>query len=364
MLALAQDSEDSADLMPAPLALARSGLASHPLAVQSVALVRAAPTYHEQAALTGLGYDTAEGRRLWAVEKVPLCGPDGREWPGAFGVRRSDTGEAIGTVGSRYAPMQNADRCASLEDTFSHLPPSLRPRIENAGALGSGAGVGRGARNVGARVFAQLNLPPEFSALLRVPQDRDSELRAFLTLTGANDGSAREVIGASVIRIVCRNTHAAASKEAKVKGLALRHTSGPIGSYRDTVSTWLREVGAAYRAHGDLLRHYASKPMGSAAVALAASEILDVAPEATNRTKAQSANVDAIVDMIIGRDGQFVARGEVSAYSVLQAVTAYEMHRRPARGELAAQTETRLWSVLAGETVIPRAFAVLDRAIA
>jgi hypothetical protein len=366
-----QTTEDTTALVPVSLAHARAGLAAHPLAPRSVGLARfeeAAPPYIDQMATSSLGHDTADGgRRLWTVSKVPLYSPDGTVWPGAFGTRRDDTGAALGVVGPRYKPLQNFQLAEALDVAFRHLPPSERPRIVNAGALGGGAGFGAGDDTTqGARVFAQLALPAELSGLLHVPADRHSPTAAFLTLTNTHDGSSAAVIGASCVRIVCRNTWQMAHGEAKRRGgFSLKHTVGNVDAYRAKVSSWFKEIGAGYRTQGERMRAFSARSMKANAVDAAVAEILfgEVLP-VDEQTKAQKANAEAIIEMIEGRDGEFVAAGDVTAYSVFQAVTAYEMHRRPARGELPTQTETRLWRVLTDDEIIPRAFAVLDAVIA
>jgi hypothetical protein len=242
------------------------------------------------------------------------------------------------------------------------MPPAFRPRIVNAGALGGGVGFGVGDDETqGARVFAQLALPAELSGLLHVPTDKHSPTGAFLTLTNTNDGSSSAVIGASCVRIVCRNTWQMAHSESRRRGFVLRHTVRNVDEYRARVSAWFKEIGAGYRAQGEKMRAYAGRSMNSAAVAAAVSEILhgEVLPP-DDMTKAQKANAEAVIEMLETRDGEFVAAGDVTAYSVFQAVTAYEMHRRPARGALEAQNATRLWRVLTDDDVIPRAFKVLD----
>jgi hypothetical protein len=354
------------ETLPVPLATVRASMSAHPLAAtvptsRALATVAAVP-YAQQLADAGLG---------WTVSKGPLYGPDGRVWPGAYGIRRNDTEAPLGTVGSRYVPLQNAQVAEALERMFAHLPGSMRPRLENAGALGGGSGNGAAGErhDVGARVFAQLAMPAELSALLRVPQDGESETSAFLTLTNRHDGGGSAVIGGSVVRIVCRNTFAMASREARAAGgLALRHTINRTSSaaYREHVSKWLKSLGAAYAAEGERLRSYAARPMRSVDVVAAVTEILHgevLAPE--EQTRAQRAAVDAVIEMIEGRDGQFVPTGDVTAYSLLQSVTAYEMHRRPARGALEAQTDTRLWRVLSDDSdTITRAFGTLDAVLA
>lgn len=358
------DAESTA-LVPASLASARVALAAHPFAAPVTALAtidRVAP-YASQMAATGLGFSADDGaRRLWSVSKVPLYGSDGRVWPDAFGTRRDDTGARLGIVGPRYKPLQNQQLAEALELAFGHLPAGIRPTIANAGALGDGPGFGAGSRNIGARVFAQLALPPQLSGLLRVDADRDSDTVAYLTLTNTHDGTSSAAIGASATRIVCRNTWQLAHAESKRRGgLSLKHTAGNVDQYRQHVSAWFKATAQGYAMQGEKLRAYAAHRLSAAVVEDVAAKVLFgevIEPE--ERTKAQTANVEAIIEMIEARDGEFVARGDVTAYSVLQSVTADEMHRRPARGELAAQTETRLWRVLTDDEVIPRAFKALD----
>jgi hypothetical protein len=319
------------------------------------------PSLAQQVADKGLG---------WGVSKVPLYSAVGIAWPGAWGIQRDDTMAPLGVVGSRYKPLQNADMGAALDLAFGHLPSSMRPRIESAGALGAGPGMGVGGRGVGARVFAQLALPAELSRLVQVRADKGSEVRAYLTLTNTHDGGGSALVGGSVVRIVCRNTFAMANAEIKRGakagvGLRLRHTTAVIGAYREEVSAFLHAVAVGFKSQGERMNGYAGKKMLADAVRAAAVAILVpdfVEAGGATMTKGQTARVDAITEMVEGRDGRFVPTGEVTAYSVLQAALAYEMHRRPARGELAEQSETRTWRVLAADSdTITRAFAVLDR---
>jgi hypothetical protein len=363
----ANDTDDSHALVPVSLAAARSALARHPLAPCSTALVRveeSPPDYAEQLAATDLGYNTDAGRRLWTVSKAPLYGSDGRVWPDAFGTTRDDTGARLGIVGPRYKPLQNAQLGEALDLCFRHIPAAFRPRIVNAGALAGGVGFGAGPDSTkGARVFAQLALPAALSDLLRVDADKHSPTAAFLTLTNTHDGTSAAVIGAAITRIVCRNTWQMAQSEAKRRnGLALRHTVGNVDAYREHVSQWLKDTAKGYAVQGERLRTYARKALSAEVVATTVNAILyPDAVEVSAPTKARKANVAAVLELIESRDGEFVPAGEVTAYSVLNAVTAYTMHSRPAKGTDDEQTDTRLWSVLTDDKTIPRAFRLLDQ---
>lgn len=361
------DTDDSQALVPVSLAAARIALANHPLAPPTTALARLEQQYAEQLAATDLGYDTDTGRRLWTVSKAPLFGSDGRVWPDAFGTQRDDTGARLGIVGPRYKPLQNSQLAEALDLCFRHIPANFRPRVMNAGALAGGIGFGVGSDSTkGARVFAQLALPNEISNLLRVDADKSSPTGAFLTLTNTHDGTSAAVIGASVTRIVCRNTWQMAHSESKRRGgLSLRHTVGNVDTYREHVSQWLKDTAAGYAVQGERLRSYARKALSADRVATTVNAILyPDAVEVSAPTKARKANVAAVLELIESRDGEFVPAGDVTAYSVLNAVTAYAMHTRPARGTDDEQTDTRLWTVLTDDKIIPRAFRSLDALIA
>jgi len=351
-MALATLDEDTTTL-PATLDVARSGLAAHPFneAPVSTSLAIYSAGYVQQMANTRLGFTDAHGaRQLWTVSKQPLSGPDGEVWPGAYGTQRDDNGERLGVVGSRYVPLQSHHVAEALEQSFAHLPREFRPKVERAGTLG-GSG----------RVYTQLTLPPELSELLAVPKDRASANGAYLTHTNTHDGSTTSILGATCVRIVCKNTWRMAHAQTRAKGFVLKHTVSNVEAYRADVGKWLMDVAAGYAKQGQRLRAYSDKVMSPAAVARAVDEILfGEVKEKKSKTRQQQAKADAIIEMIEGRDGEFVPQGEVTAYSLFNAVTAYTMHRKPVRGELAQQTETRLWDVLTDDDITPRAFVVLD----
>ena len=334
---------DASDL-PATLVQATMSLQSHdlrPSASSTAIAVHVGETFRQQMT-PKLG---------WGVSKVPLTAAgDVTAWPGAFGIRRDDNRAALGVVGVQYKPLQNLEVGDALDAAFGHLPASFRPRLVNAGALSRGS-----------KVFAQFALPEEVSRLLRVPADRDSRTDAYLTLTNTHDGSTAAVLGSTAVRIVCLNTFRLANAKARVGGLVLKHMTKNVDGFRKSAETWLKETAAGYAMTGEMLRSFSARPMGVNAVKAAVNAILTPdAVEPGDRTRPQQAAVDAVIEMIEGRNGQFVPVGEVTAYSVLQSVTAYALHRKPARGELSAQTETRTWRVLTGDDTITTAFAVLS----
>jgi hypothetical protein len=342
MFAYDQSFEDSLTT----IADARLALASAPVLKAPTALVLASSqeSYRDAAARMGMG---------WSVGMEALRGADGAAFPGAFGVRRLDTRAPLGVVGSRYTLAQNLDLVADLESCFAHIPYALRPRLVKAGALGGGS-----------KVYFQAELPAVFTDALRVARDRDSETRAFLTCLSSHDGSVAVSTGASAVRIVCWNTFHMAGRDVRKNGLRLKHTASVVDN-RARVNAWMRSVATEAVKTGDRLRAYAERSMAPARVVLVADEIIAGEPVASrdDLTRQQRAASDAIVELIETRDGTFVPRGEVTAYSVLQAVTAFDLHMRAARGSLPEQTETRAMRVLTGDTHEQATFSVLDRVL-
>lgn len=313
-----------------------------PAASSALATYAAVP-YADQIAAAGLG---------WTVSKVPLFSAEGAEvgraWPKAFGVKRDDTGAPLGVVGPGYVPVQNTGGLANiLEAAFGNIPAPFRPRITHAASFRDGA-----------RIALSADLPKELSALLQVRRD-DAPIQARLSIMDTKDGGSSVGILPFAFRMTCENMVRAWNVETRESGLRIRHTA-QVGKIGKMAEAWIKEMAAAYRHTGDAMRALDGKPLAASRVAALVGEILE--PEEEKRaaeSHAFRAKREAIVELIEARDGIYVPTGDVTAYSVLQAVTAYSRHRRPVRGTLAEQTETRLERVLAADEVTPRAVEVL-----
>ncbi|AXG14488.1 DUF932 domain-containing protein [Intrasporangium calvum] len=118
-------------------------------------------------------------------------------------ILRSDTGEVLGIVGSKYKP-----------HPYGHW------LLDNVGALlGPSAGIGSaGLLNNGARAWVQVEVPETVST----PEGVD--FRPFLTATTALDGSASTTYLTGAQVVVCDNTLNAALKEESTAKLRIRHT--------------------------------------------------------------------------------------------------------------------------------------------
>jgi phage/plasmid-like protein (TIGR03299 family) len=159
--------------------------------------------------LSGLG---------WTVRKTALSYPAGegmKEADGVFGIVRNDTNAYLGTVGSRYQPIQNADGFAMLDSVLGEFGA----KYEAAGSLYGGK-----------RVFMLVRLPEQAFSV----GSRD-KVEAFALFTNPHDGSAVAECFATSNRVVCANTLRIARSGQK-DGLRIRHTGDLKSKVRDAQS--------------------------------------------------------------------------------------------------------------------------------
>jgi phage/plasmid-like protein (TIGR03299 family) len=162
----------------------------------------------------------------WRVEKVPTS----YSWNGVarpmgdvFGLVRSDTGTHLGTVGSRYQVIQNAEAFRFMDAVLAEHGA----RYETAGAIYGGA-----------KVWLQVSLPEASFTL--AGNDR---VEATALLTNPHDGSGVARCIPTSDRVVCANTLRVAVNKANDRGLSIRHT----GSIRGKLDDARRALGIAVK---------------------------------------------------------------------------------------------------------------------
>lgn len=133
----------------------------------------------------------------WTVEQVPvemqkLDNADRVQIPGYFANVRSDTGEALGIVSSKYKVRQN-------DEAFSFLSNILGSELhfETAGSLSNGR-----------RVWVMARIPDH----IEVGGDA---VEVFTMITNSHDGYRATKAAVTPIRVVCQNTLTWALAEAQ-----------------------------------------------------------------------------------------------------------------------------------------------------
>ena len=175
-----------------------------------------------------------EARLDFTVEKTGIaCADTKAVIPNRFAVRRTDTKDVLGIVGSSYTPCQNRDAFAFFDGVFG----KDKARYECAGVLGKGE-----------RIWLLAKLPGGFSI------GKDDLVNKFLLLTNSHDGS--ELIRArfTPIRVVCQNTLNAALRE-KSQEIGVMHLSD-VKAKLELAGKLLRNAGIYFRETEDTFRAF------------------------------------------------------------------------------------------------------------
>ena len=162
----------------------------------------------------------------WKVEKVDTFYKVGeKDYPmgDVFALVRSDTGAHLGTVGSRYAVIQNAEAFRFMDAVLAEHGA----RYETAGSIYGGA-----------KVWMQVTLPE--GAFTLAGGDR---VEATALFTNPHDGSGVARCIPTSDRVVCANTLRVATSKGAEKGLKIRHT----GSIRGKLDDARRALGIAVK---------------------------------------------------------------------------------------------------------------------
>lgn len=162
----------------------------------------------------------------WTVEKRPMSyrRADGSyaDSHDTFAIVRTDTEKQLGTVGTRYQPIQNGTGFSFLDSVVGEF----RGKYHNAGALFGGK-----------KVYMQIELPEHGFTVAR-----GDEQKAYATFTNCHDGTGKAHCFPSVTRIICANTFRTAIA-TRTSGLSIRHT----GDIRASVADAREAMGLAVR---------------------------------------------------------------------------------------------------------------------
>jgi len=139
----------------------------------------------------------------WEVKTEPLYRANGDLFPNSRAVIRDTDDSVLGSVGSRWTPLQNRDAFSIFEPLIESGDMSLH----TAGSLKNGQRVW---------VLCQLNL--DNSQI--VPGD---EIAKFALLSNGHDGILAVHFGFTPIRVVCSNTEAMARASKASKLIRVRH---------------------------------------------------------------------------------------------------------------------------------------------
>lgn len=147
----------------------------------------------------------------WQVEAIALHYQDHRPnqtlWhkvPDAQGIIRTDTGAFLGTVGSGYTPIQNAEAAGIIEP----LVTRHNCTIEVMASLDNGR-----------RAFALLKMPDA-----TITPAAGDDVRGYLLVQWSHDGTGAVRVTLTPIRVVCQNTLTLANSTKATTAIVIKHT--------------------------------------------------------------------------------------------------------------------------------------------
>lgn len=245
---------------------------------------------------------------VWEPRPDALVTPDGVRIDSHKVLRRSDTGEVLGVVGEGYVARSHAQLAADLDAVTA--PYGGRRTLGPAKVMVKGA-----------RIQAVVRMPEEASAVLAVPGD-NSRRSALITLRDARDGTLRESVAVSVMRLVCTN---GLRLPQSVMDASAKHTAG-IAWLTGRLRAWSEHVNASLHTTGTTLRRLEGARIDLTTVRDLVQRIAN--PERAEKGQAR-VREEKIIDLVLSADGQYVPRVEgrgFSALQVLEASTAFDRH--------------------------------------
>ncbi len=294
----------------------------------------------------------------WEVVKTAMS----FEWNGqlvpskeTFAIIRKDTGKQLGTVGGRYAPIQNKDGFAFLDGILEEYGA----RYETAGALYKGE-----------TVWMQAHLPQQAFTI-----NGGDRVEPYAIFTNCHDGTGAARCYPTSVRVVCANTFRVSRKEQE-KGLSIRHT----GNVKDKIKAARATLGLAvqefqeFKESAEVLyhkpcdvRHYANDVLDAVLEVTAAEAIkgADALAACLKVTEAQRELAAKSFERKIERRGEILEdilnryetqtnglngiRG--TTWAAFNAVTEYADHGKQGRESTDFDTRMsrRFESIIAGQ---------------
>lgn len=284
----------------------------------------------------GAGVEAAlvAARLNWTVGLQPLyrlvAGPGGAMVPTVIEDRRAvvrDDGPYLGSVGSQFSPIQNADAFGVLGDACRDFGVT----IEAAGGLGQGE-----------RCWMLARLPETITVT-----EGDTVNGYFLILNG-HDGSTAYGARPTPIRVVCQNTLNAAMADG-VDMIRIRHTKAADARLSEAKRLIDRMIGAM-RETGDTFRALAERRMTPADIAAYVDAVFPLPKDepVSDTLAARRKNVAALVWAGKGADLAGSDSYGSTAWAAYNAVCEYFDHVRPAEASSIAGTTRANESALFG----------------
>jgi phage/plasmid-like protein (TIGR03299 family) len=290
----------------------------------------------------------------WTVDATPLqylrpCGPGSNNGfatvPDAAGIIRQDTGAYLATVGKGYTPIQNREAF----DVLAPLVENHGCTIEVMASLDSGR-----------RTFALLKMPDA-----TITPATGDDVRGYVLVTNAHDGSSAVRAQLTPIRVVCQNTLTLSQATKHSTAAVVRHTKSAPDRLKQAAEI-VERMQQALAKTGETYAELAARAMNAKELAAYIETVIpapaaDVA--ANTISEVIKARREAIADLIF--HGHHVpdhitnsTYGISSAWRAYNAVTEYFDHIRATEAKSSSARATAYDSALFGGNAAIKARAL------
>lgn len=247
--------------------------------------------------------------------------------------------EALGVVGNRYVPIQNADAFEFL----NYIADESGAVFETAGAL-----------NHGRRVFVSMKFPQHME--LAGGQD---VVDYYVVATNSHDGTSSFKVVVTPVRPVCTNTVALALSKA-VSSISLKHTvgaKGKVAQARDTLGMVFKYQEAFEAEVQALVAQEFTVREFNAYV----DSLLPLAGDASQRQETKNDNARNAIKALWNAPTQKNVEG--TKWAAWNAVVEYADWFAPTRGKGRDAAEVRAERVMLGSRDVfkQKAFALLTK---
>lgn len=262
--------------------------------------------------------------------------------PDARGIIRLDTGTYLGTVGTGYTAIQNREAA----ETVDALVREHGCTVEVAASLDGGK-----------RAFCLLKMPD--ATLTPAPGD---DVRGYLLVNWAHDGSGAVRIVLTPIRVVCQNTLSAAYHAGFSSVATVRHTKSAPDALK-TAAKVAQQMHKALVKTGETYAELARRTMNAKELAAYIETVIPSADASLPLSDTIKERREEIARLIF--DGKHVADsvtnasyGISTAWRAYNAVTEYFDHVRAREAKSTSARMTAYDSALFGGNAAIKANAL------
>jgi len=221
-------------------------------------IVKGAMTSADAIKLAGLDWQVIKEQLGYTFGGIP-------QKADAWATLRSDTGAQLGTVGSRYVPVQNGEGFEFLDSVIGEYGATY----ESAGSL------------YGGRSVWMLAHMPQHA--FKVNGDA---IEPYVCFGNSHDGTGAAWCYPTSVRVECANTFRTSNRD-RVKGLSIRHT----GSVQGKIAAARQALGLAVKGFEEFKEAGESLVNKSCDIRHYANDVLDAVLEMTAAKAAMGADV-------------------------------------------------------------------------